>query len=308
MSARQTGREERTLAGVERNKSNAQVTQALLKPSSSTDETLKGQQRLQIQTVPERIRSEYMFYFLIAIGLVAIVFSVVLTSTILAFVGLGLAFLGILAFFVRPQRYVRSDLMNATAMSSLKSIDEMMVGMGYRERGVYLPAASGTAVVFVPSEPFSRLPSPSKISQSTSVDDQMFLHDPDGLMLVPPGLALANLIERKLGFDLKNCGVELLIRTLPRVLVEDLEIARDVDFEVEGDSIKVKLFDSIYADFCRQIREDHRPCGLGCPMCSALACTLAIATGKPVLFDEDIVSEDGKTTVSNYRLLNESRL
>jgi len=92
------------------------------------------------------------------------------------------------------------------------------------------------------------------------------------------------------------------------VLVEDLEIARDVEIKVKDDRIGFKLVDSIYADFCREMRETNRRCGLGCPMCSALACILAIASGKPVLFDENERSLDKRTTYSSYELLKRLRL
>jgi hypothetical protein len=240
---------------------------------------------------------------LLGLGLLALAVSVLFTSTILTFIGLGLAFWGMLMFFIRPHNYVRSDLLNATAMSSLKTIDKILLGMGYSEKGVYIPTNGVDKImVFVPSEPFSRIPQPAQIEGKTS------LTDPAGLLVVPPGLALANLIEKKLGFALKNCGIDTLIRALPKVLTEDLEIVRDFEAEVIGDRVEVKLVDSIYADFCREVRDSSRRCGLGCPMCSALACTIALASGKPVLFEEDKQSPDKKTTESSYQLLSQPRL
>ena len=106
-------------------------------------------------------------FLLIGIGLVVLTASVLFVSTILAFIGLGLAFWGILAFFVQPQKYVKSDLMDATAQSSLKTIDNMMVGMGYREKGVYIPAGKEKVVVFIPFEPFSMLPESSAVEGKT---------------------------------------------------------------------------------------------------------------------------------------------
>ncbi len=241
-------------------------------------------------------------YFLLGIGFVAITASILFASTILAFVGLGLAFWGMLAFFVQPQKYVQSDLMNATALSSLRTIDKMMTGIGIREKGVYIPSGEQKAVVFVPKEPFSHIP------EAGAIEGKTFLEDPEGMLVVPPGLALASLIEKKLGFTLKDSGVETVVRALPKVLVEDLEIVRDVEIHVKGDRVNVKLVDSIYADFCREIRDTSRRCGLGCPMCSALACILAVASGKPVVFDEDELSSDKKTTHSSYELLTRPRL
>jgi len=242
--------------------------------------------------------------FLLAVGMAVLAAAVVFSSSILSFIGLGLTFWGALMFFIQPKNYVRSDLMNATAISSLKTIDKMMLGMGYREKGVYMQAPnSDKAVVFVPAEPFSRIP-----ELSASVDDRTFLNEPAGLLVPPPGLALAGLIEKKLGFKLKNCGLDALVEALPKVLVEDLEIVKDVEIEVKPDSVRFKLYDSIYADFCSEVRETSRRCGLGCPMCSALASILATATGKPVLYEEDRTSEDHRVTESVYQLISGSRL
>lgn len=247
--------------------------------------------------------SQLVGYLLLGIGLVTLTASVLVSSTILTFIGLGLVFWGVLAFFVQPQKYVTSDLMDATAASSLRTIDKMLVGIGYGEKGVYIPVRDEKAVVFVPSEPFSMIP-----QETSMVEGKTFIENPRGMLVVPPGLALASLIEKKLGFTLKDSGLEKVLRTLPKVLVEDLEIVRDVEVEVRGDRVDFKLVDSIYADFCREMRNTSRRCGLGCPMCSALACILAVASGKPVIFEEDELSSDKRTTHSSYELLTRSRL
>jgi hypothetical protein len=289
--------------------SGGQITETLPTPAGLSDKSsdLKGQIPRTQLPADQRLHTNRLGYGLLGIGLVALAASVMFGSTILVFIGLGLAFWGMLVFFVRPQKYIRSDLMTATAWSSLKTVDDMMLGLGYRERGVYIPAGPEKAVVFIPSEPFSRLPSPSVIAQGLSADGKLYLHDPDGLLVVPPGLALANLIEKKLGFNVKDSGLDRVIQSLPKVLV-NLEIVSSAEIEVESDFVRFKLADSIYADFCKQVRDNSRPCGLGCPMCSALACILAVATGKPVLFEEDKLAPDGKTTLSNYQLLAEPRL
>jgi hypothetical protein len=146
------------------------------------------------------------------------------------------------------------------------------------------------------------------IPEVSDVEDKTFLSNPKGLLVPPPGLALATLIENKLGFKVKNCGLEALLEALPKVLVEDLEIVKDVEIEVTKDTVRFKLYDSIYADFCSEVRETSRRCGLGCPMCSALASILTVATGKPVLYQEDKMSDDRKITESVYQLISGRRL
>ncbi len=287
--------------------SGPQVAQSLLQPIQDMKRTeLQTEQLLaESQLLRKQKRNTTVVgCLLLGIGLAALAAAIVFASTILTFIGLGLTLWGSLMFFVQPKNYVRSDLVNATAISSLKTIDKMMMGMGYREKGVYIQGQdSDKAVVFVPSEPFSMIPQLSGFEE-----DRTFLSNPAGLLLPPPGLALAGLIEKKLGFKLKNCGLEALVEALPKVLVEDLEIVKDVEIEVKEETVRIKLFNSIYADFCQEVRDTSRRCGLGCPMCSALASILAMATGKPILYEEDKTSEDKRVTESVYQIINRARL
>ena len=284
-----------------------QVTQALL----SMPALDKRQAELETQALlsesqllrRQKRTASLVGYLLLAIGLFVSAASIILASTVSAFVGLGLTLWGMLSLFIQPKNYAKTDLMNATAISSLKTIDKMMVGIGYREKGVYIPTNEpARAVVFVPSEPFARIP------QTSQLDGRIFLDDPEGLLVPPPGLTLAGLIEKKLSFNIRNCGVEVLVEALPKVLVEDLGIVRDVEIEVSEDTVKFRLYDSIYANFCSEVRESSRRWGLGCPMCSALAVVLASATGRPVVCEEDKVTDDKNTTESVYKIIRGPRL
>ena len=200
-------------------------------------------------------------------------------------------------FFIQAHNYVRSDLLKATALSSLKAIDKMIVGLNYHERSVYIPSEGfNRALAFIPSAASSKIP-------QNTFDEKTFLGDPEGLLVIPPGLALSNLVESKLGFNLKDCGLESLINTLPSVLVEDLEVVRDVEIEVKGDYVLVRLVDSVFADLCQEVSKNSGGLGLGCPMCSALACILTSATSKAIILEESKSSADTKTTESSYRIL-----
>jgi hypothetical protein len=122
--------------------------------------------------------------------------------------------------------------------------------------------------------------------------------------MIPPGLALANMIEKHLNMDLTKCSLETLRERLPKLLIEDLEIAQDFEMQANGAEVRLRFSESIYYDFCQEIRDSTRVCaGLGCPMCSAMACVLAISTGKPVSLEGDKYSADGKTLESTYHIL-----
>jgi hypothetical protein len=281
-----------------------QLTQAPLEPTQKLRESAQetSQATAETRSLRRQKRTTTLIgYFLLGVGMIVLVGSILLASTVMAFIGLGLTCWGLLAFFVQPKRSVGLNIMNATAISSLRTIDKVMAELGYREKGVYIRAGdSDRAVVFVPTKPFSMIP---KVSD---LEDRTFLRNPKGLLIPPPGLALAGLIERKLGFKLVDCGLEALIEALPKVLAEDLEIVTDVEIEVNEKMVRFKLFDSIYGDFCSEVRDASRRCGLGCPMCSALASILVVATGRPVLCQDETLHD--RVTESTYELLTGPRM
>lgn len=246
-----------------------------------------------------RLPSSIMPYVLVGAGGLCLFASVVFASTILAFIGLGLAFWGTLFLFIRPQRYVRSDLMDSTALSTLTTIDNLMNAMGYTEKGIYIPTAdSEKAVVFVPRQPGTRIPTRPEIG------DDVILSNPKGVVMMPPGLHLANLIERELGTEFRKIGLNDLSRRLPKTLIEDLEIVRDFDMRVDGNMVRFRFVDSVYSGFCNGLRGRTGICSsLGCPICSAMACIVAEASGKPVVFEKDEFSDDGKMLESSCRML-----
>jgi len=124
--------------------------------------------------------------------------------------------------------------------------------------------------------------------------------------LVPSGVALANLFERELGTSFVKVDLEYLMRNLPRVFVEALEIAEDFELSVEGGRVHVQIDGSIYKALCSEVRGLSRVCEVfGCPLCSSIACALARTSGKPVVMDGNEFSQDGKTLDVYYRVLEE---
>ena len=238
-------------------------------------------------------------YALAGLGGVSLVFSVVLTSTVLAFIGLGLTFWGALLLFIRPRNYVRTDLMDSTMLSSLRTIDRVITGLGYNEKGIYIPVANpDKTVVFVPSQPLKEIP------KASQVENQTFVTDPEGITIVPPGMALANLLEKELGVKFTEWSLEKMSERVPKLLIEDLEMVQDCTIKIDGDRVSFTFVESVFSNFCQQLKGSTKVCSsLGCPMCSAMACILAQVTHRPVKFDEDRYTIDGATVESSYRLL-----
>jgi hypothetical protein len=243
--------------------------------------------------------SAIIISILAGIGIASLISSVLLTSTVLAFMGLGLTFWAGILLYIRPNRYVRSDLIDSAALPPLEAIDRVMTALGCTEKGVYIPTGNpDKTVVFVPSRPLTSLPRAETIAKET------LAKDPNGLIILPPGYALANLIEDQLGVEFKQLPLEKLSGRLSKLLIEDLEVVQDFDMQVDRDIVRFKLVESIYSELCSQLRATTRlSFSLGCPICSAMACIVAQSYGKPVALEESMSSEDGRTILSSCRIL-----
>jgi len=270
------------------------------KLGARTEQLQKEKDSLRTQVRRGRIRPSVLASCgLAGIGALSLVSSVVLTSTVLAFIGLGLAFWGALLLFIRPRKSIGLDVMGSTTLSSLATIDRVITGLGYTEKGVYMPVNNREkAVVFIPSQPLKKIP---KIELD---EKQTFVKDPEGIAVVPPGLALANLFERELRVRFTDWSLQQMSERLPRLLIEDLELVKDCTIDINGDHVTFRFVESVYSDFCGKLREGTKVCSsLGCPMCSAMACVLAQVSHRPVEFDKDKYSRDGSTVESSYHIL-----
>ncbi len=243
--------------------------------------------------------STTLSYSFLAIGAVALTLSLVLSSVILVFVGLGLVFWGVLFLFIRPMTYVRCDLMEAVTLSSIMAIDKLLSTAECKEKGVYLPTKdTGKVVAFIPHQQLTKLPNADEI------ENQVYIHDPRGVALVPPGLALANLIEQELGVAFRKGGVEALGERLRKPLIESLEIMRFFEMRIDGDIVTCEFVEPVYSKLFKQLHgKSIVSSSLGCPFCSAMACVIVQTTGRPVRIETDELSRDGRIVETTFRLL-----
>jgi predicted transcriptional regulator/uncharacterized protein YuzE len=244
-------------------------------------------------------------YIMLAVGVVSLASSAFYASSILAFIGLGLAFWGALLLYITPTRYVKLDLLNAIAPSTLVNIEKMLTSSKLNGKGIYLPPKYlkdfESSLIFIPSKANQTLPKPEEIDE-----EKLYSENPEGLFITPPGLALSKLFEKELGTSFTKTDVNYIQNNLPKLLIEDMEIAENVEVEVKEDLITVEITKHIFSEICEEIRKlpkTHET--IGCILSSAIACALAKATGKPITIEKEELSEDGKTTKIQYRILED---
>jgi len=235
---------------------------------------------------------------MLVLGLVSLLGSVLYSSYVAAFIGLGLSFWGALLLYIIPSKHVRLDLFTAAASSSLADIQKVLVDSASVSvpRGVYLPPKLlkdyRSSLVFVPSSTSTRLPKREEVDE-----ENLRSKSPAGIYLTPPGLALSRLFEKELNVSFTETDLDYLQRELPK-LFEKLEISKNTTVETVGATVIVTVSNHIFRALCEEtskLKRTHE--AVGCPLSSALACALAKATGKPVIIEKEETTPDQSTTI-----------
>jgi len=242
---------------------------------------------------------------LVFFGILALAGSMIFVASILAFIGLGLTFWGFLFLLLKQETYVKSTLLDSTATRSLENLDRILRELEFEGKGVYLPPKYlkdfKSGIVYVSKKKGNKVP-----PLEEKLEEKTFSSNPNGLFIVPPGLDLTNLFEKEMGTDFIRTDLQELQDILPSLFVENLEIAQDLEFNMEDNLVNVKITDSVYKNFCKQAQKLSNICNsIGCPLCSSIACALTRATGKPVVIEKSEYSENDKTINVQYRVLEE---
>jgi len=258
----------------------------------------------------KRVPSGKIGFILLAIGALMLAGSVVSTSTVLAFIGLGLTFWGALFLFARPVKFVRGTLLDSTAISSYTTIDRMMQDLNYKGKPIYIPPYPKEAylpeylkglkemIVFIPAEDIVAMPTIEEMAKK-----QFLLKNPNGICIAPPGYGLINLFEKEFKAEFTQINMDRLFSSLPTIVVNNLELAKEFEINPENDLIHVKIVDSVYKDLYSSEQGFKSIYSIGCPLTSAVACALAKTTAKLVTIVKNAVSPDLQTIEVWYQTL-----
>lgn len=255
--------------------------------------------------MPKTKKETFVSLFLLALGIIALASSIIYTSSILAFIGLGFTFWGALLLYIKPERYVKVDLLDSTVLSTLETINNLLTNLNYKGKAIYLPPKHlkdlKSAKAFIPSKNQTTIPSTEELTEETILST-----NPEGIFLTPPGLALTNLYEEKLGTSFTKQDVQYLLKNLPKLLIEDLEIAENLEIKTSKNVVHIKITGSVFQNLCKKTEKLSKiNKSLGSPLLSSLAITLTRTTGKPITIKKTNLSKDNKTIKVYYQMIEE---
>ena len=257
------------------------------------------------QTLSSRIGAVFLF-----VGALVLSASYFISSTVLAFIGLGLTFWGGLFLFARPVRFVKSDIVVSTTISSYAAIDRITEDLDYTGRPIYVPPYPKGAylpdhlkglkemIVYVPAQDVVAMPTIEEMARK-----RFLVKNPKGICIPAPGYGLASLIEKELKDELTQVDTDRLFSSLPTIITRGLELAREFEISKENDLVHIKALDSVYQNLYSPelgLKSIH---SIGCPLTSAVACALAKTTTKLVTIVKDVVSPDLRSIETWYKTL-----
>lgn len=292
----------------ENNSAQLTASQYLLETIKHLQEEIENL-KLELRKV-RRFPSGKIGITFVALGALSLISSLFYDNAVLAFIGLGLTFWGALFFFIRPIRYVTSDLLDSTAISSYSTIDRIIKDLKYKGRSYYIPPYPKEVylpeylkglkemIVFISADSGVGMPSIEEMAKS-----KFLLENPKGICIAPPGLGLLTHFEKRLPTDITKLELNGLCENLPHVILENFQLAKEIEMKTEENQIYLKIFGSIYKNLYggeEKLKSVHF---LGCPLVSAVACAIAKTTSKIVTIQKDRISPDGQAIEIWYRLV-----
>lgn len=258
--------------------------------------------RKRVRVIPLRMLSSV----LIILGAVALFFSVLYTLLILAFIGLGLLFFGVTFTYVRSDEYVKKILLDTTVFSQQATLKHIIQELQYEGYIVYLPPKYFRSPEVQRAYISERENGPLPTFEEVQKNEQAFLiENPPGVLFTPPGAELSKLFEKTLGTYFTDVDLQYLLQNMPKLFVEDLEIAQDFEMEIEDDVIRVKVHDCVYNTSGEETGESSsRYSTLDSPLVSAMACALAKTINKPVMVEKLQTGRDGKDFTVEYHAIS----
>lgn len=264
--------------------------------------------KLQLRAMGRKSTERIALAFAVPGGLL-LALSILANSQVLAFIGLGLTFWGAVFYLVRPITYVRGNLLGLTAESLYSTIDRILKDLDCKGKAIYIPPypeevylpehlrGLKETITFISTSENSGLPSIEELAGS-----KFITRNPRGVCLISPGSSLQEQMERILRSNISKMSLEDLCTSLPQIVLENFQLAKEIEMKAENNIIYVRIINSIYRNL--YLKEDLRAARLlGCPLASAIAGVTAKSTGKPTYIHSVEVSPSAQTITIAYAFM-----
>ena len=242
-------------------------------------------------------------------GVVILIMASIFEAQVPGLIGLGLIFWGILFIYIRGGEYIKKSLFDATTTSQQLTLDQILPTLKLKGKPIYLsPKYSSNpniSKVYIPKQKDANLP-PEVTQQNAPL--RTYQANPSGIIINPPGAGLTNLFEKTLETSFTHVDLQFLLQKMPKLFSENLEICQNLEIRVEEDKIHLIITGSIITVGVNTAEREYEHSDLISPLVSAIACSIAKATGYPIRAENLVSSNDGKDISIEYTVLIEDAL
>ena len=255
------------------------------------------------------LRNEKLAASLLIIGgTTFLALSIVYDSSILAFVGLGTLFWGLILTYIGNKEYVRKILLETSTSSQLAIINEVIQETDYAGNAIFFPPTyfniPETYKAYIQKDKNSRLPTLRTIYREDPRYFVKFIEKPPAMLITPPGAELVMLFEKKLKTKFSMMNLNDVEVSLPKLLVEDFEMVHYFEMNVEKEAIHVKIEESEYGNPKTDEQKTIYFSFLS-PLTGAIACVLSTVLNKPVMVTEQKTIPHDEALIIKYRIIEE---
>jgi hypothetical protein len=254
-------------------------------------------------SLPKRaIFNKTSIFIMLSLGVLLVIVSAFYVSSFLAILGTATLFWGVILLHITPVKHVPLAFLDASINGNANNIERILSEFDLSEKGIYLPPENlknvESSVIFIPKVAENSLP----LAEESI--DKFYSKQKDGAFLTPPGLGLSQLFEKEIGTSFTTLDFKDLPSVLPKILIERMEIAENVEIHAQENTITIEITGSLLNGVCQATNNQPRThAQVGCLLTSALACVLAKATGKPITLQNENTNQETKTTHIEYQIL-----
>ena len=152
--------------------------------------------------------------------------------------------------------------------------------------------------MFIPAEDQS-----GQASIQDLAEGKFMVGNPEGVLVSPPGLGLLSQIEKRMSVDFTKMSMEELCEVMPRFILDDLNLAMEMELTPSDDQVGLRLVDSVYKGLYGGENDLKSVTLLGCPIASAVACAVAKTSGRPVFIQDHGITVEGSTVRVLYQIV-----
>jgi len=237
---------------------------------------------------------------LIGLGLLSFIAALMLQNMFFEYLALGSFFIGFTMLYIGVEPYVKSLIATQSLVPPLRTIQHILNDLKAQPHAIYLPPTDGISEsrVYVPLED-GPVPPPRRYVKP----DKALI--PGGVLLVPTGITIAEMIEEEMGEPIKGMPLEKMLGKLSRIVTEGMELADDFKQRIEGEGIHAVILRHKYAYLCKLADGEKKMswCDLaGCPMCSCIATLITKCVEKPVILESHEYDEKTGITELTFRI------